>query len=87
MAALLSCFSITLQEIQLVNVSLGDIWNLGLFANTLTGNDDYSLSNRESLTQPIQMELSKKQKGFSQFFASFLKVIANLKHSKKKWAS
>ena len=36
----------------------------GLFVNTLTANDSYSVSNSENLRPPIQMQLSKKQKYF-----------------------
>ena len=38
---------------------------LGLFVNTLTTDDKYSLLNRVNLTHPMQMELSKKQKKIS----------------------
>ena len=38
---------------------------LGLFSNILTVDYMYSLRNNESLQQPIQMQLSKKQKTFS----------------------
>ena len=34
--------------------------------------------------QPIQMELSKKQKNFSEIFFAFLKSILNFKHLSKK---
>ena len=44
---------------------------------------DYVL-NRDNLTQPIQMQVSKKQKGFSQFFFVFSKSILNFKHFPKK---
>ena len=44
-----------------------------LFPNTLSGNGKYSLFNRDNLTQPIQMQLSRKQKTFSEFFSAFLK--------------
>ena len=46
---------------------------LGLFVNTLTGDDKYSLLTMDNLTQQIQMQLSKKQKALSQFFSTFLK--------------
>ena len=46
---------------------------LGLFVNTLTGDDKYSLLTMDNLTQQIEMQLSKKQKGLSQFFSTFLK--------------
>ena len=50
---------------------------LGLFVNTLTPDDKYSLRNSEFLLQTIEMQLSKKQKTFSQFFANFLKITSN----------
>ena len=48
-----------------------------LFPKTLSAHAKYSLLNREDLTQPIQMQLSGKQKTFSQFFAAFLKSRLN----------
>ena len=54
--------------------SLLVIWKISrLFPNTLNGHGKYSLLNRDKLTQPIQMQLSRKQKTFSQFFSSFFK--------------
>ena len=38
---------------------------LGLFVNTLTDDDKYSLLYRDNLTQQIQILLSQKQKTFS----------------------
>ena len=62
-------------------ISLLVIWEiLGLFVNTLTADGKYSLCNRENLPQPIQMQLSKKQRTFSELFASFLKSTSNFKH-------
>ena len=55
-----------------------------LFPNTLSGNGKYSLFNRDNLTQPIQMQLSRKQKTFSNFFAAFLKSRLNFQHFWKK---
>ena len=57
---------------------------LRLFVNTLTVNDKHYLPNRDNLTQPIQIELSQKQKIFSEFFFAFLKSILNFKHLPKK---
>ena len=57
---------------------------LGLFVNTLTVNDKHYMLNRDNLTQPIEIQLSLKQKTFSQFFFAFLKSILNLKHLIKK---
>ena len=56
----------------------------GLFLNTLTSDDKYSLLNSDNLTQPIQMQLSKKQKTFSEFFSAFLKTISNFEHFGKE---
>ena len=44
---------------------------LRLFANTFTVDYKYSLLSRDSLTQPIQMHLSKKQNNFTNFFYIF----------------
>ena len=57
---------------------------LGLFVNTLTDDDKYSLLYRDNLTQPIQILLSQKQKTFSQFFSAFLKSTLNFEHFQKK---
>ena len=57
---------------------------LGLFLNTLTGDDKYPLRNSENLQQTIQMLLPKKQKPFSEFFAAFLKSTSNSEHVGKK---
>ena len=57
---------------------------LGLFVNTLTVNDKHYMLNRDNLTQQIEIQLSLKQKTFSQFFFAFLKSILNLKHLIKK---
>ena len=40
---------------------------LRLFANTLIVDEKHYLLNRDSLTQPIQMELDQKQKSFPEF--------------------
>ena len=66
MAEPLQYLLITLKVIQKI---------LRLFVNILTVNDKHYLLNRDNLTQPIQMQLSKKQKTFSEFFFQFLKSI------------
>ena len=55
-----------------------------MFVNTLRVNDKHYLLNRDNLTQPIQIQLSQKQKIFSEFFFAFLKSILNFKHLPKK---
>ena len=57
---------------------------LRLFVNTLTADDKHYLLNRDNLTQPIQIQLSQKQKIFSELFFAFLKSILNFKHFPKK---
>ena len=51
-----------------------------LFINTLSADGKYSLFNRDNLTQPIQTELSRKKKTFSEFFSAFLKSTLNFEH-------
>ena len=50
---------------------------LGLFVDTLSDDDKYSLLYRHNLTQPIQILLSQKRKTFCQFFSSFLNSTLN----------
>ena len=57
---------------------------LRLFVNTLAVNDKHYLLNRDNLTQPIQIQLSQKQKTFCEFFFAFLKSILYFKHFPKK---
>ena len=60
-------------------------WKISrLFPNTLSADGKYSLLNRDNLTQPIQMQLSRKQKTFSDFFSAFLKSSLNLERFFKK---
>ena len=49
---------------------LGEI--LGIFVNTLTPDGKYPVPGSENLQLPIQMQLSEKQKTFSEFFVPFL---------------
>ena len=52
--------------------SLLVIWKISkLFPNTLSADSKYSVLDRDNLTQPIQMLLSRKQKTFSNFFLHF----------------
>ena len=57
---------------------------LRLFVNTLTLDDKHYLLKRDNLTQPIQIQLSQKQRIFLNFFFAFLKSILNFKHLPKK---
>ena len=60
---------------------------LGLFVNTLTSDGKYSLVNKANLTQPIQMQLSKKQKTFSEIFCTFEIQINFWTFWNKRWPS
>ena len=65
--------------------SLLVIWKiLRLFVNTFSAVDKYSLPNREYLTQPIQVQLSQKQKTFPRFFSAFSKSKLKFDHFQKK---
>ena len=58
---------------------------LGLLVNTLATNEKYLVLNRNNLTKPIQMQLSQKQKSFSQFCAAFLKSRLSFKDFESKY--
>ena len=57
---------------------------LGLLVNTLAADEKYPVLNRDNLTIPIQMQLSQKQKTFSEFLCPFFKSIRNFKYFQKK---
>ena len=61
---------------------------LRLFPNTLTADGKYSFPNRNNLSQTIQMQVSRKQNTFSEFFSAFLKSSWTFEHFQKKtWVS
>ena len=57
---------------------------LRLFVNTLTADDKYSLLSGDNLMQPIQIDLSQKDKTFFELFCAFFRSISNLEHFQKK---
>ena len=57
---------------------------LYVFVNTLTADDQYSLLNRDNLTQPIRARLSQKEKAFFEFFVAFSKSTLNFESLQKK---
>ena len=64
--------------------SLLVIWeSLRLFVNKMSSVDKCSLPNRDSLMQPIHMQLSQKIKTFSWFFSSFSKSWLNFEYFQK----
>ena len=52
--------------------------------STLATDENDPVLNRDNLRIPIQMQLFRKQKTFSEFFASFLKFRLNLEYFEKK---
>ena len=62
-----------MKAIELEKVSVRDIQNLKTVFDTLTEDENYSLLNKDSLTQPIQLQLSQKQKTFPQHFSPISK--------------
>ena len=57
---------------------------LGPIVNTLAADEKYPVLNRDNLTIPIQIQLSEKQKTFTQFLAAFLKSRISFEHFEKK---
>ena len=55
-----------------------------LLVNTLAADEKYPVLNRDNLTISVQMQLSQKQKTFSEFLAAFLKSILNFEYFEKK---
>ena len=54
------------------------------FVNILKSVDKYSLINRQYLMQPIQVQLSQKQKTFLGFFSAFSQSKSNFEHFQKR---
>ena len=57
---------------------------LGVFRNTLTANDKYTVRYCVSLSSPIQMQLSLKPTIFSDLFLPFLESTSSFKHFEKR---
>ena len=57
---------------------------LGLLVNTLAADEKYLVLHRDTLMILIEMQLSQKQKSFSQCFRAFLKSTLTFKHFEKK---
>ena len=75
---------ITAKPIQLEKVYVFDWPNRGTLVNTFPADENYTVLNRDNLTIPIQMQLSQKQKKFSDFFAPFLNSNLNFERFEKK---
>ena len=61
---------------------LGEV--LVLFVNRLTAGGKYPVHDCENLQLPIQMQLARKRKSFSEFSVPFLESTSNFKHFEKK---
>ena len=57
---------------------------LGLLVNTFAADDKCLVLNTDNSKKAIQMQLSQKQKNFSNDFATFLKCRLNFQHFEKK---
>ena len=55
-----------------------------MFSSILIADYKYSFLNRDNLRQPDQMQLSQKQKTFSEFIFAFLKSRLKFEHFGKK---
>ena len=64
MAEPLQYLLITVKIIALEKVSFSDIQNRKTVCYPLSVDKKYHLFNRDNLTQPIQMQLSQKEKSF-----------------------
>ena len=85
MRLILSYFFITLRRNDSQNISLIINYDiLGAFVNTVSANDQHPVQDCENLQFPIQMQLSSKQKSFSQFFDPFMESPSPFKHFRKK---
>ena len=57
---------------------------LRLLVNKLPSEEKYIVPNKDTFRTPIQMQLSQKQKNFSQIFSGFLKFTLNFEYFQKK---
>ena len=55
-----------------------------MLVNTLDADDKYPVPNRDNLTIPVRIQLSQKQKAFSQVFGAFLISRLNFKYFEKE---
>ena len=84
MAAPLKYLLITLKVVALEKVSFSNRQNPKSVVDTFPADEKYYVLNRDNLAQPIQMQLSQKQKTFSELGFAFLKSILKYKHFTKK---
>ena len=73
---------IPLKELRLKKSLLVVCKILGLFVNTLTADESYSLLNRDILSQRIEMQLSKKEKALCVCVSPLWKYRSNFNYFK-----
>ena len=83
MTAPLPNLLITVNVVPVQKASFSDTQNRKT-VKPLTADKKHYLLNRDNFAQRIQMQLSQKQKTFSEFFFAFLKSILNFKNLPKK---
>ena len=84
MPASLPYLLVTVKAIHWKNSLLVICKIFGLFLNTLTADDKYSLLDRDKLFQYLQMQLFQKQKTFSQFLLTFCQFRLNFENFQKR---
>ena len=84
MAAPLQYLWITVKVVALKKSLLVKHKILRVFFNRMTIDDKHYLLNRDKWTEPIRVQLSQKEKAFSEFFFGFLKSILIFKHLQTK---
>ena len=57
---------------------------LGLFVNTLTGDEKYSRHNRENFPPQIEMIFCRNPKPFCTFYIPFMTSTSNFEYFEKK---
>ena len=77
------CF-ITLKKIECEIVCLSVLEILEVLVNTLNAYSKYSLRNRKNFSHTIQLQLYKKHKTFSNFFAPYMKSASNVEYFGEK---
>ena len=58
---------------------------MGLLVKILAADEKYPVLNRDNLMRPIQMQLSQKQKTFSELLAEFLKYRLSFRYFERKY--
>ena len=84
MAAPLQYLLINVNVVALEKISFSNTQNPKTVCKRIDSRWQAWSALRDNLRQPIQMQFSQKQKGFSEYFFAFSKSILNFKHFQKK---